>query len=85
MQRMINPWNIGLLALLGYFAIRDGAMNDPMTWLMNIVIMLPAIVIGLSFHEFAHALVLTNWGMTPQNFKAGSPSIRWRISTRLDF
>ena len=62
MQRMINPWNIGLLALLGYFAIRDGAMNDPMTWLMNIVIMLPAIVIGLSFHEFAHALVAYKLG-----------------------
>lgn len=62
MQRMINPWNIGLLALLGYFAIRDGAMNDPMTWLMNIVIMLPAIVIGLSFHEYAHALVAYKLG-----------------------
>lgn len=62
MQRMINPWTIGLIALLGYFAIRDGAMNDPMTWLMNIVIMLPGIVIGLSFHEYAHALVAYKLG-----------------------
>jgi Zn-dependent protease len=62
MQRMINPWTIGLIAILGYFAIRDGAMNDPMAWLMNIVIMLPGIVIGLSFHEYAHALVAYKLG-----------------------
>jgi Zn-dependent protease len=62
MQRMFNPWTIGLIALLGYFAIRDGVLNDPATWLMNIVIMLPGIVIGLSFHEYAHALVAYKLG-----------------------
>jgi Zn-dependent protease len=62
MQRMINPWTFGLLALLGYFAIRDGVLDDPATWLMNIVIMLPGIVIGLSFHEYAHALVAYKLG-----------------------
>lgn len=62
MQRMINPWTIGLLALLGYFAIRDGVLDDPAAWLMNIVIMLPGIVIGLSFHEYAHALVAYKLG-----------------------
>ena len=59
---MITPWTIGLLALLGYFAIRDGVLNDPAAWLMNIVIMLPGIVIGLSFHEYAHALVAYKLG-----------------------
>jgi Zn-dependent protease len=62
MNRMINPWTIGLLALLGYFALKDGVMNDPMTWLMDIVIMLPGIVIGLSFHEYAHAVVAYKLG-----------------------
>ncbi len=62
MQRIINPWTFGLLALLGYFAIRNGAMNDPMAWLMDIVVMLPGIVIGLSFHEYAHALVAYKLG-----------------------
>jgi len=62
MRRAINPWTIGLLAILAYFAIRNGAMNDPIAWLMNIVIMLPGIVIGLSFHEFAHALVAYKLG-----------------------
>lgn len=62
MQRMFNPWTIGLIALLGYFAIRDGFLNDPAAWLMNIVIMLPGIVIGLSFHEYAHALVAYKLG-----------------------
>lgn len=63
MQRMINPWTIGLLAMMGYFAIRDGAMmKDPLAWFMNIAIMLPGIVIGLSFHEYAHALVAYKLG-----------------------
>lgn len=62
MQRFMNPWTIGLIALLGYFAIRDGVLDDPATWLMNIVIMLPGIVIGLSFHEYAHALVAYKLG-----------------------
>jgi Zn-dependent protease len=62
MQRMINPWTIGLLVLLGYFAIRNGVLDDPATWLMNIVTMLPGIVIGLSFHEYAHALVAYKLG-----------------------
>lgn len=62
MRRMINPWTIGLLALLGFLAIQNGAFSDPLAWLMNIVIMLPGIVIGLSFHEYAHALVAYKLG-----------------------
>jgi Zn-dependent protease len=62
MQRFLNPWTVGLLAILAFFALKDGALNDPFSWLMNIAIMLPGIVIGLSFHEFAHALVAYKLG-----------------------
>lgn len=62
MQRILNPWTVGLLAILAFFALKDGAFNDPFSWLMNIAIMLPGIVIGLSFHEFAHALVAYKLG-----------------------
>lgn len=45
---------IGILALN---SIRGGAFSDPMDWLMNTLMTLPAIIIGLSFHEYAHAVV----------------------------
>jgi len=61
-NRYINPWTLGLLAVLAYFAIKGGSFSNPLDWLMNVVIMLPAIVIGLSFHEFAHAFVAYKLG-----------------------
>lgn len=36
---------------------RNGAISDPMGWLMDILMMLPAVIVGLSFHEYSHALV----------------------------
>lgn len=50
------------MAILVYFAISDGVMSDPAGWLMDIILLLPAIIIGLSFHEFAHALVAYKLG-----------------------
>lgn len=37
--------------------ILDGDFNNPMDWFMNKLILLPGILIGLSFHEFAHGYV----------------------------
>ncbi len=62
MRRMLNPWSIALIALLGFFVVKNGEFSDPLAWLMNVVIMLPAIIIGLSFHEFAHAWVAYKLG-----------------------
>lgn len=35
---------------------------DPMAWIMDKLIILPAILIGLSFHEFAHAFAADRLG-----------------------
>lgn len=43
----------------------DGEFSDPMGWLMDKLILLPGIVIGLSFHEFAHGYV---------SYKLGDPT-----------
>lgn len=53
---------IGILALN---SIRGGAFSNPMDWLMNVLMTLPAIIIGLSFHEYAHAAV---------SYKLGDPT-----------
>jgi Zn-dependent protease len=43
-------------------AVINGRFSDPLGWLMNMALMLPAIVIGLSFHEFGHAVVAYRLG-----------------------
>lgn len=48
-------------------AFLNGRFSNPMDWLMNMALMLPAIVIGLSFHEFGHAFAAYKLGdMTPK-------------------
>lgn len=51
-----------LIAILAYNSFRGGAFSDPMGWLMNVLLMLPAIIIGLAFHEYAHAVVAYKLG-----------------------
>lgn len=50
---------IGILALN---SLRGGAFSDPVSWFMNVLMTLPAIIIGLSFHEYAHAYVANKLG-----------------------
>jgi peptidase M50 len=54
-----------LIVVLLSNAFRRGAFSDPMNWLMGELMMLPGIIIGLAFHEFAHAAVA---------FKLGDPT-----------
>lgn len=51
-----------LVAILLYNSFRSGAFADPMSWLMNTLMLIPAIIIGLSFHEYAHAVVAYKLG-----------------------
>lgn len=51
-----------LIAVLAFSSFRGGAFADPMSWLMTELMMLPGIIIGLAFHEFAHAKVAYRLG-----------------------
>ena len=48
--------------ILALSAFRHGDFADPMDWLMSKLRMLPGIIIGLAFHEFAHAKVAYKLG-----------------------
>ncbi len=56
-----------IVAALAFMSLRDGGMSDPKAWVMSKIIVLPAIFIGLTFHEFAHAFVAYRLGdQTPK-------------------
>jgi Zn-dependent protease len=57
-----NPMAILLILLLASQSLFNGEFSNPMDWLMNKLILLPGILIGLSFHEFAHAKVANMLG-----------------------
>ena len=50
-----------LILLMAYYASRE-LFSDPRGWLITKLIILPGIIIGLSFHEFAHAFVAEKLG-----------------------
>lgn len=51
-----------LIVLLAGDSIRNGAFADPRAWLMDKILIIPAIIIGISMHEFAHAFVADKLG-----------------------
>lgn len=57
------------LLFMAYQAVTRGQMNDPISWIMEKVIILPAILIGLSFHEFAHAYAAVRLGDPTPKFQ----------------
>lgn len=62
MKRFFNPYTLALLALMVFMSVRDNPYANPMDWVMDKVYILPGIIIGLAFHEFAHAWVATKLG-----------------------
>lgn len=67
MKRFLNSPALVLLIIMGAMGIANGRFDDPVEWAMSIALMLPGIVIGLSFHEFGHAVVAYKLGdPTPQ-------------------
>ena len=57
---MRRNWDLSMMVLiiiLAFSSFRSGAFSSPMEWLMNKLMFLPAIIIGLSLHEYAHAKV----------------------------
>lgn len=57
-----NPIAILLIAYMAYQSFVNSQGMGLMDWVMDKVIILPAILVGLSFHEFAHAFVADRLG-----------------------
>jgi Zn-dependent protease len=57
-----NPLALLLILYMAYQSFSGGHFSDPMAWVMDKLILLPAILIGLSFHEFAHAYAADRLG-----------------------
>lgn len=63
MRQRFNPMVIVMLALMATWAFRGmNNYDSPMDWVMQKVYILPGILVGLSFHEFAHAWVAKKLG-----------------------
>jgi Zn-dependent proteases len=57
-----NPLAVLLILYMAFQSYQARQGSDPMSWFMHILITLPAILIGLSFHEFAHAYAADRLG-----------------------
>lgn len=57
----LSPAILMVILLVAMRFLRGG-MTDPIGWLIDRLLMLPAIIIGLSLHEFGHAIVSTKLG-----------------------
>lgn len=67
MRRSINPTFLVLIIVMAGSAFLSGRFSNPIEWLMSMILSLPAIIIGLSFHEFGHAIAAYKLGdMTPK-------------------
>ena len=62
MRRNFDITFVILIVILALSAFRHGDFADPMDWLMSELMMLPGIIIGLAFHEVAHAKVAYKLG-----------------------
>ncbi len=65
MKRFIQSPAFIIIIALVVLNFLDGEFSDPIGWLIDKLILLPGIVIGLSFHEFAHGIV---------SYKLGDPT-----------
>lgn len=52
-----NPTAILLILIMAYQSLRSGEYSNPADWFISTIMILPGIIIGLSFHEFAHAYI----------------------------
>lgn len=64
---------LGLIALMAFFALKGGMVSNPLDYIMGKALILPGIIIGLSFHEFAH-------GWTAYKLGDSTPKIQGRVT-----
>lgn len=63
MKRFLkDPMVILLLVIMVFDSFRYGDFDDPKAWILEKLLILPGIIIGLSFHEFSHAFVSDRLG-----------------------
>ena len=55
MKRFLDPSILIFLLIMLYMSISGGRFSSPGDWFMGVLLTLPGIIIGLAFHEFAHA------------------------------
>ena len=55
MKRSVNSTFLFLIFLMVGINFVNGGFSNPLEWFMDKMLALPAIIIGLSFHEFGHA------------------------------
>ena len=60
-RRNINPM-LMMIILLVIMRIVRGGFSNPTDWIVNRLLMMPAIITGLSLHEFGHAFVADRLG-----------------------
>ena len=53
---------IMIFILMAVNSLMRGGYSNPMDWIMEKLLIMPGIIIGLSFHEFGHAIVSTKLG-----------------------
>lgn len=57
----LNP-TILIILLMVAMRFARGGITDPKTWIIDKLLLIPGIVLGLSLHEFGHAIVSTKLG-----------------------
>lgn len=68
MKRFFNPTAVVMMLLLAVSSILNSGFSNPLDWLMDKLLILPAIILGLSVHEFGHAWTAYKLGdNTPYN------------------
>lgn len=72
-QRNIDITLVIMIAVLAASSFRSGEFSDPREWLLDKILLLPAVIIGISFHEFGHAFVAYRLG-------DGTPKAQGRVT-----
>lgn len=62
LKRFMDSRTLIIIMLLFASSIFSGRFTNPGDWLMSTLLMLPAVLIGLSLHEFGHAAVAYKLG-----------------------
>ena len=69
MRRFFNPITLIMIIAMAYMAVSGGRFSSPADWFISTILMLPGIMIALSFHEFAHAAVAYKLGDDTPKFQ----------------